>query len=126
VWGEFGRTPRVNKTGGRDHWGSLESILLSGGGLKVGQVIGFFLHTNVVLSGSNATYTITQIRYGRVMDIRLTGPPSQRGFFVQPVSYAGGEVRVDPAGQLERLARVLELETMQQQGAFEEMFLSLG
>ena len=40
VWGEFGRTPRVNKTGGRDHWGSLMSILMSGGGLKVGQVIG--------------------------------------------------------------------------------------
>eukprot|EP00913_Durusdinium_trenchii_P028496 g26724.t1 len=40
VWGEFGRTPRVNKTGGRDHWGALQSILLAGGGLKVGQVIG--------------------------------------------------------------------------------------
>ena len=40
VWGEFGRTPRINKTGGRDHWGSLMSILLSGGGLQVGQVIG--------------------------------------------------------------------------------------
>lgn len=40
VWGEFGRTPRVNKTGGRDHWGSLMSVLLAGGGLKVGQVIG--------------------------------------------------------------------------------------
>ena len=40
VWGEFGRTPRVNKTGGRDHWGRLMSILMAGGGLKVGQVIG--------------------------------------------------------------------------------------
>ncbi len=40
VWGEFGRTPRVNETGGRDHWGSLMSILMAGGGLKVGQVIG--------------------------------------------------------------------------------------
>ncbi len=40
VWGEFGRTPRVNKTGGRDHWGALMSILLAGGGLAVGQVIG--------------------------------------------------------------------------------------
>lgn len=40
VWGEFGRTPRINKTGGRDHWGSLMSILMSGGGLKVGQVLG--------------------------------------------------------------------------------------
>jgi uncharacterized protein (DUF1501 family) len=40
VWGEFGRTPRANKTGGRDHWGALQSVLLAGGGLKVGQVIG--------------------------------------------------------------------------------------
>ena len=40
VWGEFGRTPRVNPTGGRDHWGSLMSILMAGGGMKVGQVIG--------------------------------------------------------------------------------------
>ena len=40
VWGEFGRTPRINPTGGRDHWGSLMSILIAGGGLQVGQVIG--------------------------------------------------------------------------------------
>jgi hypothetical protein len=40
VWGEFGRTPRVNATGGRDHWGSVMSMLLAGGGLQVGQVIG--------------------------------------------------------------------------------------
>lgn len=38
--GEFGRTPRVNASAGRDHWGSLMSVLLAGGGLKVGQVIG--------------------------------------------------------------------------------------
>ncbi len=40
VWGEFGRTPRINQTGGRDHWGSLMSILMAGGGLRMGQVIG--------------------------------------------------------------------------------------
>ena len=40
VWGEFGRTPRINKTGGRDHWGPLMSILLAGGGIKTGQVLG--------------------------------------------------------------------------------------
>jgi hypothetical protein len=40
VWGEFGRTPRVNETGGRDHWGPLMSILLAGGGLRMGQVVG--------------------------------------------------------------------------------------
>jgi hypothetical protein len=38
--GEIGRTPRVNKNGGRDHWGNLGPLLLAGGGLKMGQVIG--------------------------------------------------------------------------------------
>lgn len=38
--GEIGRTPRVNKNGGRDHWGNLAPLLLTGGGLKMGQVIG--------------------------------------------------------------------------------------
>lgn len=38
--GEFGRTPKINQEAGRDHWGALMSILVSGGGLKVGQVIG--------------------------------------------------------------------------------------
>lgn len=38
--GEFGRTPRINASAGRDHWGSVMSVLLSGGGLRVGQVIG--------------------------------------------------------------------------------------
>jgi Protein of unknown function (DUF1501) len=38
--GEMGRTPRVNKNGGRDHWGNLTPLLLSGGGLKPGRVIG--------------------------------------------------------------------------------------
>jgi hypothetical protein len=40
VWGEFGRTPRINATGGRDHWPPLGSVLLAGGGLKMGQIIG--------------------------------------------------------------------------------------
>lgn len=38
--GEFGRTPRINDKGGRDHWGSLSPLMFSGGGLRVGQVIG--------------------------------------------------------------------------------------
>jgi Protein of unknown function (DUF1501) len=38
--GEMGRTPRLNKGGGRDHWGGLAPLLLAGGGLKMGQVIG--------------------------------------------------------------------------------------
>jgi hypothetical protein len=38
--GEMGRSPRVNKGGGRDHWGNLAPLLLYGGGLKMGQVVG--------------------------------------------------------------------------------------
>jgi uncharacterized protein (DUF1501 family) len=40
VCGEMGRTPRINKNGGRDHWGNLAPLLLAGGGLRMGQVIG--------------------------------------------------------------------------------------
>lgn len=40
ITGEFGRTPRVNKGGGRDHWAPLSTLALAGGGLKMGQVIG--------------------------------------------------------------------------------------
>jgi hypothetical protein len=38
--GEMGRTPRVNKNGGRDHWANLGPLLLYGGGLNMGRVIG--------------------------------------------------------------------------------------
>ncbi|MFN9197448.1 MAG: DUF1501 domain-containing protein [Planctomycetaceae bacterium] len=40
AWGEFGRTPRINPGGGRDHWPQASCALLAGGGMKVGQVIG--------------------------------------------------------------------------------------
>ena len=40
VWGEFGRTPIVNEKAGRDHWPQVQSALIIGGGLKMGQVIG--------------------------------------------------------------------------------------
>jgi hypothetical protein len=40
VWGEFGRTPVINKDGGRDHWPRVSCALLAGGGMKTGQVIG--------------------------------------------------------------------------------------
>lgn len=41
VWGEFGRTPRINpKNGGRDHWPQVGPALLVGGGLRCGQIIG--------------------------------------------------------------------------------------
>jgi hypothetical protein len=40
VWGEFGRTPKVNGGAGRDHWSPAMSALVAGGGLKMGQAVG--------------------------------------------------------------------------------------
>lgn len=41
MWGEFGRTPRINNSdAGRDHWSPVMSALVAGGGLRMGQAIG--------------------------------------------------------------------------------------
>jgi hypothetical protein len=41
MWGEFGRTPKINNSdGGRDHWSPVMSALVAGGGLRMGQAIG--------------------------------------------------------------------------------------
>ncbi|WP_020471887.1 DUF1501 domain-containing protein [Zavarzinella formosa] len=57
--GEFGRTPRINKQGGRDHWGHVFSMALAGAGIRGGQVIG--------ASDKNGAYPATDpIRGGDV------------------------------------------------------------
>ena len=54
LWlGEFGRTPRFNGNGGRDHWGRCFSIALSGGGIAGGQVYG--------QSDADAAYPVSDI-----------------------------------------------------------------
>ena len=40
MWGEFGRTPKINKSAGRDHWPRVHAALLAGGGMRMGQAIG--------------------------------------------------------------------------------------
>jgi uncharacterized protein (DUF1501 family) len=40
ITGEFGRTPKINQHGGRDHWPQLSTLALAGGGLRMGQVVG--------------------------------------------------------------------------------------
>ena len=39
-WGEFGRTPKINKNAGRDHWPRVSCAIMAGGGIRAGQVIG--------------------------------------------------------------------------------------
>jgi hypothetical protein len=40
VWGEFGRTPQINRDAGRDHWAPVNCALMAGGGMPAGQVVG--------------------------------------------------------------------------------------
>ena len=40
ISGEFGRTPKINKGAGRDHWAPLSTLALAGGGLSMGQTVG--------------------------------------------------------------------------------------
>lgn len=40
VWGEFGRTPKINANAGRDHWAPVGHALFAGGGIRGGQIIG--------------------------------------------------------------------------------------
>jgi hypothetical protein len=40
VWGEFGRTPQINGSAGRDHWPQVSCALMAGGGIRAGQAIG--------------------------------------------------------------------------------------
>ena len=40
AWGEFGRTPKINKDAGRDHWPRVSCALMAGGGMQTGQVLG--------------------------------------------------------------------------------------
>lgn len=40
MWGEFGRTPRINSGAGRDHWPKLSLCFLAGGGMRLGQAVG--------------------------------------------------------------------------------------
>jgi uncharacterized protein (DUF1501 family) len=41
LWmGEFGRTPRINQNGGRDHWARCWSVVVGGGGIRGGQIYG--------------------------------------------------------------------------------------
>jgi hypothetical protein len=83
VWGEFGRTPKINNNAGRDHWPQVSCALLAGGGMRTGQVIG---STNR-LGESAATrpvthqdifatlYTNLGINLSRVREFDPTGRP---------------------------------------------------
>ena len=60
MWGEFGRTPKINDNdGGRDHWSPVMSALVAGGGLKMGQAIG--ATSAAASTPRTAAYTVPQV-----------------------------------------------------------------
>ncbi len=65
--------------------------------LRVGDIVAFLLHNVVAEQGSNAVYTITDIRFGRLMEVRIQGASHRRGLWIQPVNFAGPGVVLDPA-----------------------------
>jgi hypothetical protein len=74
--GEIGRTPKINKNGGRDHWANLAPLLFYGGGLKMGQVIGRSTSDGGEPNGEantvrNLISTIMHYLFGDVTQVRL-------------------------------------------------------
>jgi hypothetical protein len=82
ITGEFGRTPRINKNGGRDHWGNLCTLAFVGGGLPMGQAIGRSDRTGSrpasdPISSSNVLATIMHALFD-IGQVRLmTGIPRE-------------------------------------------------
>lgn len=62
----------------------------------VGQVVSFFVHDQVVDNGSNSTFTLSGIRFGRVVEVLIQGKKDLRGIWIQPVAYSGPGVITGP------------------------------
>lgn len=92
VWmGEFGRSPKINEDGGRDHWPSCYSVLMAGGGIRGGQVIGASDSTGAVPKERPTTPAdIHATMYAALgYDFRSITFPSSDG---RPISLTDGAV----------------------------------
>ncbi len=93
MMGEMGRTPRVNKDAGRDHWSQCQTVILAGGGIRRGAVVG--------ASDETASYPVTQ-PYG-IQDLLRTifgqlGVDSDKVYNTpvgRPVPIVNGGKRID-------------------------------
>ncbi len=66
---------------------------------RIGDVVGFFLHDQVSENGSNAEFRIVDIRFGRLMEVNLTGNPGDKRVVIQPLPYSGPGVVSRPGAQ---------------------------
>ena len=79
--GEFGRSPKINAAGGRDHWGSCFSVVLAGAGISGGQVIG------------------SSDRLGAVPDSRPIRPPDLAATIFHFLGLSPAQEFLDPLGR---------------------------
>jgi hypothetical protein len=81
AWGEFGRTPRINKDGGRDHWPQVSCCLLAGGGMRTGQVIGSTNRLGEVPQDRPVHYqeVFASLYHGLGIDVETATIPDQAG-----------------------------------------------
>ena len=91
VWGEFGRTPRINKGAGRDHWPRVSCALLAGGGMKVGQAIG-------------ATNRLGEYAVERPVDMQEVVATIYHNLGIDPMN----STLVDPTGRPQYLVDIRE------------------
>ena len=75
---------------------------------KLGQKVAFFIFSTVTGNGSNAVYTVVNMRFGRVMLVRLTG--GDKAVIIQPVPHCGPDIIVSPnAPSTDKLIGTLQL-----------------
>lgn len=72
VWGEFGRTPRINKDGGRDHWPEVGPALMFGAGLRGGQVVGATDRLGAEVTSRPVTYQEVMATLYHCLDINAS------------------------------------------------------
>lgn len=78
---------------------------------KVGQVVAFFLHDGISGTGSNAVFHVVAMRFGRVMEVDLTGNANTgKAIIIQPVPFYGSGILTSPnAPSTDKLIANLEL-----------------
>jgi hypothetical protein len=76
---------------------------------RVGDVVGFFIHSEVNDPGGNAVFTIVGLQFGRVMHVDMTGSPNRKVLVIQPVTYVGPEIVTSPEAPIHETAGSLSL-----------------
>ena len=64
---------------------------------RVGDVVAYFVHDNVVEVGSNSEFHIVDLRFGRLFEVDLTGNGDNKRIVLQPEAYSGPGIQTDPA-----------------------------